>query len=1404
MREFVGRNGTARRRWPGAILATLGLALGVGVSTSGQTVHAAPGDGVWQITLDKVAPDPVPTGVPSSFLLSLQCSALEAPACLNGVVTIPLPEHIRPTTDVDPNPYVVGRAIVDGALRLTLAPSFPAGGSLQVGLRLTADNFVTPNGYGPSFTATVTGANTPPASDSAAATFTATPSLGITKRLPAGAPNGTAFPLDADMTYTISACDTRGFGVTGALGMESSTVVDTLPASATFVAASNGGVYDPAAGTVTWTLGAQDTFCYPTLSVTVRYDPANNPPPSVTNGVTVTGRPLGTTSDVSASASVNHTFGNPTATGNFCKTSTSYVTTVTPACGVDVDALTYLGPWLGAGRNMEDGAARTGGRTESSFRLSIENSGVVAGTVDLVEPVPCRTSSDGQTPATYTSNAPGDICTDPAWIVTGIRNAALFPTSGFALAILAGNYPTYVTTTGETRDFTPHPIVATGAPGWLFTPQPGDVVAEIRWNGVPAPAATSGQRASIAQVYGYLPADLHLGDRVTNVASRTLTVGASVLTGTSRASLVAGDGVVANIRKSSTNTTTFTLFGGVTSPSQSPVWTSGMVFADLLPVEIPAVELSVARYSAGAQFGLVDMPASAFQLEQIPDYQGSGRTLVRVTIPPGVPVTSHPTAVNLVFRIAGGGSFPWFGSRSNSARLFVPGHDVDRCTTDAGFDGGGPPATSDDLDWDGDGVTTADNYCSGSANLTRAGTGPSVQAVKQVRGNLDTTYAGYPKVALTDPSLPGDAGYRIVVRNTGTTALRDAVLYDVLPAVGDTGVSATQAAAQRGSTFRPLLSGPVTVASDATVTWEVAYSTSANPCRPEVGDGSATWPAGCTDDWTTTAPADLSTVTALRLRQTGGLLTPGATPTGSATFTWPMSVPSGTPVGAVAWNTTALVATNDATDLALLPSEPPKVGLTVPQTDVQLTKTADVASGAIGQEVTFTVTAAHGTTITTNADGSVSYTNGGAPTTAVAPATAVVVADVLPAGLAYVPDSAIAQQGSFDPATGAWSVGTLDVGATATLTYRATITATGNHVNQAEVSAGGVQDADSTPGNCATGAEDDCAVVTVGTLTTGLTLAKQVESAPASGTFLDADQGSAERGVSSSGAPIRYRFVVANTGDTDLVDVTIVDPLIPFFCDDVFAIGTLAAGASTTVDCTLPIGFGVGTTVNTASVTATAPGGQALQATNTAQVVVPTPAIAVEKTTNGVAAATPDAAVLVAAGDTVTWTYVVRNAGDDDLVELTLGDDREAVVTLDPSRCSRTTGAWGDALAPGATITCTFTGTAQAGLYANTATASGRGVTTPILVTSTATSHYTTDPPPTSPPTTPTTPAPTKPADPATTVPPAPPAPSTSPAPSGTLPATGADPRSLVEIALAVAGLGAVLLAIRARRLRAR
>src|SRR5439155_284289 len=64
-------------------------------------------------------------------------------------------------------------------------------------------------------------------------------------------------------------------------------------------------------------------------------------------------------------------------------------------------------------------------------------------------------------------------------------------------------------------------------------------------------------------------------------------------------------------------------------------------------------------------------------------------------------------------------------------------------------------------------------------------------------------------------------------------------------------------------------------------------------------------------------------------------------------------------------------------------------------------------------------------------------------------ASGVTVRDTLPAGLTY--QSSTASQGSYDPGTGVWTVGTVGVGATQTLTITALVVSPGVQANTASI-----------------------------------------------------------------------------------------------------------------------------------------------------------------------------------------------------------------------------------------------------------------------------------------------------------------------------------------------------------------
>ena len=97
--------------------------------------------------------------------------------------------------------------------------------------------------------------------------------------------------------------------------------------------------------------------------------------------------------------------------------------------------------------------------------------------------------------------------------------------------------------------------------------------------------------------------------------------------------------------------------------------------------------------------------------------------------------------------------------------------------------------------------------------------------------------------------------------------------------------------------------------------------------------------------------------------------------------------------------------------------------------DLGIAKTVDEPAPYAGQTVTFTLTA----------------TNNGCDN-----ATGTSVIDALPTG--YIYSSSSTANGTYDAGSGQWAIGTLNSGATATLTIQATVLASGNYQNTATIS----------------------------------------------------------------------------------------------------------------------------------------------------------------------------------------------------------------------------------------------------------------------------------------------------------------------------------------------------------------
>ncbi len=118
--------------------------------------------------------------------------------------------------------------------------------------------------------------------------------------------------------------------------------------------------------------------------------------------------------------------------------------------------------------------------------------------------------------------------------------------------------------------------------------------------------------------------------------------------------------------------------------------------------------------------------------------------------------------------------------------------------------------------------------------------------------------------------------------------------------------------------------------------------------------------------------------------------------------------------------------------------------------DIEIAKTVNNPAPRVGDPIAFTITA-----------------HNAGP----AAATSITVGDVMPTGLTYI--SHVASQGSYNPTTGAWTIGSMANAATVTLTVTATVssTAAGQAItNTACVTGAGQADPDST---------DNCAAATV-------------------------------------------------------------------------------------------------------------------------------------------------------------------------------------------------------------------------------------------------------------------------------------------------------------------------------------
>ncbi len=190
------------------------------------------------------------------------------------------------------------------------------------------------------------------------------------------------------------------------------------------------------------------------------------------------------------------------------------------------------------------------------------------------------------------------------------------------------------------------------------------------------------------------------------------------------------------------------------------------------------------------------------------------------------------------------------------------------------------------------------------------------------------------------------------------------------------------------------------------------------------------------------------------------------------------------------------------------------------------------------------------------------------------------------------------------------------------------------------------------------------------------------------------------------GDAVLWEYVVTNTGNVDLTDVTVTDDLLGPVC----TLPVLGIGQTET--CTMNGTSEPGQYANLGLATGTPPGGLPDAGdSDPSHYYGAAPSLDLEKHTNGQDADdTPGPYIPV--GDAVLWEYAVTNTGNVELTGVTVNDDvLGPVCTI-------------DTLAPGATETCTANSTAEEGQYANLGTATGTPPGSLPDVSDTDPSHY--------------------------------------------------------------------------------
>ena len=818
-------------------------------------------------------------------------------------------------------------------------------------------------------------------------------------------------PNKVGIRWNGSAMKSNNLNGLGLVGVQNIKVVDPLPAKAVFVTASEGGVYDPATHTVTWSydrwfwqnpLESTVTVKYPEGTVTTA--------DTVTNKATISAEVMNDPkTTLTKSSEITHGFAERKVGGRIMKAGNDNQYQVRGG----------LYPWRFSGINS--------GNTTLHFRWE--------------DTLPCTWS-------TQDAKAAGDSCDQPTMVgpyrFTVFSKSGYEENGGWTLEYWTnkGNHATvnYTKTTGLTLPdgewitrFTIDTDVApqTSPQAWLHgtapktlpTTEPADFTShynpalppEKYYNYVASPdyvrfqncatgTVTDKDTGTVVTSSDELCSWMRVRDEFPSVQAYKVVRTNPVVVGKSANFFINGTA------KSAAE-------GGTPTP---------FTIVDLLPEgfdvddasKIVPEKRSTLKNPDGTPYDL-----SKVTVEVEKNYNNTGRTLIRWNVPDPVEGSLYSTFDVNVLATAPA------GKNTNDAMAFMPGDGAKSTTEDKSLRNTNYCIGSraiDTFDVNKNGSTT-DYVCNAAFNFNVATT-PSMAIAKEVKGNKNPDFVPAGEVAEIDPGA--DGAYRFTISNAGNTPLTKVVAYDVLPHLNDVGVGPASSQA-RGSKWKPNLNStawafesvkekpgrdpeitPVP-ASDITV----QYSTVPNPCRGEVlsaGGAMNDAPAGCTPNAWGAAPADLTTITGFRIVMNRDI-EPGEKIRFVATMTSPVNA------NLIAWNSVAMSggSMQNGKVSYLLPNEAPKVGINV-SSDVELKKTVARAK-MNGDEP---VRDANGVIETVESDDVImpgDYMLYKVSLKAKGPAVAsgMNVADALPSGVEYVSsETRVCQDGATNPCTG--------------------------------------------------------------------------------------------------------------------------------------------------------------------------------------------------------------------------------------------------------------------------------------------------------------------------------------------------------------------------------------------------